>query len=64
MTKAKLPAGIYTRVWKNKRTRQAETRYQVRINRKDMKVSKFFDTEGEARDYLADMLSPAGRKAR
>lgn len=64
MTKAKLPAGIYERIWKNKRTRQTETRYQVRINRKDMKVSKFFDTENEARDYLSDILSPAGRKAR
>ena len=64
MTKARLPAGIYERIWKNKRTRQTETRYQVRINRKDMKVSKFFDTEKEARDYLSDMLSPAGRKVR
>lgn len=63
MTKAKLPPGIYVRQWKNKRTRQVEVRYQVKISRKDLKFSRFFETEKEARDYLADMLSPKARKA-
>lgn len=59
---AKIPRGIQVVRWNNDDKSKSE-RYRVRIQRKDLKADKLFETLDEAKKFLADSKSDAGKKA-
>ncbi len=58
---AKIPRGIQVVRWHNDDKTKSE-RYRVRIQRKDIKADKLFETLDEAKKFLADSRSDAGRR--